>query len=390
MIDAIATVGDVADINCWSGTPWHFMQAAQAAGMKAAPWRLEMANFNHSRRVWNAHQWLLGRGLGGYQYSEAFLSRAEALIPDSAWVGTILSFNQHFPRSSSVYEKGGRLIHYIDATVASAVSEGGFASHLPERIKAEALALECKNFQESDWVVTMGRWAAESVINDCGVDPNKVRTILPGANLTLPGNFQFVDRKEVLGKDRPLVLGFIGKEWRRKGLPFLLEVRAILERMGVRAVVRCVGNYPSELAGTPGLEYLGFIDKAKSPIQFIEFLTSCDLGCLFSAREPLGISTLEFLRAGVPVAGFMTEGVADTVPPDAGFRFQANQSSEQVAVVLRESLSDNMYAKIDAAKKWSKHVTWERCVSEWNSLLNKKNFDVFVQPWKGLKNEVHN
>src|SRR5450755_2635542 len=30
MIDAIAALGDTGDINCWSGIPWHFGQAARA------------------------------------------------------------------------------------------------------------------------------------------------------------------------------------------------------------------------------------------------------------------------------------------------------------------------------------------------------------------------
>lgn len=384
MIDAIAAVGDVGNINCWSGIPWHFTQAAQASGMPAKPWRLNMDTFSISRKGWNAGQWLLGRGLGGYQYSDTFLSKAEALIPESAWAGTILSFNQHFPRSASVRARGGRLIHYIDATVASAVSEGGFAAHLPSHIKAKALATERRNFEQSDWVVTMGRWAAQSVIEDCGIKSERVRTILPGANLTLPNGFRFPERVGVPGKTRPLVLGFVGKDWQRKGLPFLLEVRAVLERMGLKVVVRCAGNCPDALMGTTGLEYVGFIDKEKSPELFLDFLTGCDLGCLFSQREPLGISTLEFLRAGVPVAGFVNEGVADTIPPDAGFRFQLGSSPEQVACELSSALSNDWETRIDAARAWSPRVTWERCLFEWKKILDGITDFQPIQPWRGL------
>ena len=35
------------------------------------------------------------------------------------------------------------------------------------------------------------------------------------------------------------------------------------------------------------------------------------------------MSVLEFLRAGVPVAGYAVEGPAETLPPDAGLRFAA-------------------------------------------------------------------
>ena len=45
MIDSIAATGDAGDINCWSGIPYHFAQAAHAQGEPAAPWRLEMGLF---------------------------------------------------------------------------------------------------------------------------------------------------------------------------------------------------------------------------------------------------------------------------------------------------------------------------------------------------------
>ena len=34
MIAAVAATGDAGDINCWSGIPYHFAEAAAASGMK--------------------------------------------------------------------------------------------------------------------------------------------------------------------------------------------------------------------------------------------------------------------------------------------------------------------------------------------------------------------
>jgi glycosyltransferase involved in cell wall biosynthesis len=182
------------------------------------------------------------------------------------------------------------------------------------------------------------------------------------------------------------VLGFVGKDWRRKGLPFLLQVRLNLQRMGMKAVVRAAGYCPTELRHEPGLEYVGYIDKARNPNGFLSFLGACDLGCLFSQHEPLGISTLEFLRAGVPVAGFAIEGPADTLPPDAGFRFQTDDSAEVVAEHLRGVFGAEMaLTKMrTAARLWSPMVTWERCLHEWSELLGAGKMANPVQPWRGL------
>ena len=203
----------------------------------------------------------------------------------------------------------------------------------------------------------------------------------------LPENFVFKTEVHCPSRQRPLRLGFVGKDWKRKGLPFLLQVRDELERMGMPAVVKCAGNCPVELTTRPGLEYVGFIDKALEPARFLEFLTSCDVGCLFSDHEPLGISTLEFLRAGVPVAGFMVEGIADAVPPDAGFRFARTSTAVDVASVLHDAFENSEV--VDRlrtnARSWSPLVTWERCVEEWRELLATGSIKTPIQPWRGLK-----
>lgn len=385
MIDAVAAIGDASDINCWSGIPWHFLQAARGKD-KPIPWRLKMQDFSSSRRWWNLHQILRGRGFGGYQYSADFLGRAEAAIPNDRWRGDVLSFSQHFPRSRSVVRRGGRLMHYIDATFCSFCAAGGFGEKLPASVRTDAMALERENYTESERVVTMARWAAESAIRDCGVPASKVATILPGANLTLPPDFNFPAVSGCAGRGRPVVLGFVGKDWKRKGLPFLLKVREELERMDLPAVVRCAGHCPPELSRERGLDYVGFIDKAREPARFLDFLAGCDVGCLFSEREPLGISTLEFLRAGVPVAGFMVEGVADTVPPDAGFRFAPRATAAEVAATFRSAFRDEGTVERlrSNARAWSPFVTWERCVEEWRELLQTGAIKHPVQPWRGL------
>lgn len=386
MINALAAVGDVSDSGCWSGTPWHFWQAAQRAGWAIAPWRLDLKPFRVARRDWNLGQVLRLRLPGGYQYSEAFLNRAEAAIAPDLWAGRVLSFHQHFPRAGSVLRRGGRPVHYLDATFASFCDAGGLAAHLPRAIQGEACRIERENLQASEHIVTMARWAADSVAERCGVPPARVATILPGANLDVPAGYDFPVEAGWPGKDRPLVLGFIGKDWRRKGLPFLLAVRDELDRRGIRAEVRCAGHAPADLARRPGVTFAGFIDKHRQPEKFLRFLAGCDVGCLFSTHEPLGISTLEFLRAGVPVAGFSVEGLRDTLPPDAGWGFEPAETAAEVADVLQQAHADaaGIARRRAAARAWSAEVTWERCLAEWTELLRTGTIRQPVRPWLGL------
>lgn len=387
MIHGIAAVGDAASPHCWSGIPYHFGEAARAAGHPAVPWRVDVDAFKVARWYWNAGRVLAGRGVGGFQYSPTFLNRAEAAIPGPHWTGRVLSFQQHFPRANSVIRRGGRLVYYVDCTFKKLSSPDGTLGQLPNGTRERACALEQQNYEGSEWVVTMSRWAKSSVIRGYGIRPEKVATILPGANLTLPEDFGFSTPDGLPGRDRPLVLGFVGKDWKRKGLPFLMEVWRVLAHQGVKAVVRCAGNCPVELSRKSGLEYVGFIDKVREPERFLPFLTQCDLGCLFSQREPLGISTLEFLRAGVPVTGFDIEGMADTIPPDAGLSFAPDSSAEEVATAIRMVFQDEgrVQRMRAAARRWSPLLGWERCVREWQELLSTGGLCSPVQLWRGMQ-----
>jgi glycosyltransferase involved in cell wall biosynthesis len=107
---------------------------------------------------------------------------------------------------------------------------------------------------------------------------------------------------------------------------------------------------------------------------------------LFSRQEALGISTLEFLRAGIPVAGFVHEGPADTLPPDSGFRFARDAKVSEVADLFEAYLEDEtMQARLRGnARRWSPWVSWERCVSEFEELWTTGSVKNPVRPWLGL------
>lgn len=385
---SIAAVGDVTDVNCWSGIPFHFWQAARAAGFADVPWRLNLEKMRWPRRFWNLARVVRGKSPGGFQYSPAFFQRAATQIPTELFHSEIISFHQHFPLAQDVLTAGGVLNHYLDATFAALTSNRGLDLRLPPDVVAHGRELERDNFAASRRVLTMARWTAESVIEDCGVAAEKVFTILPGANLDLPADDPgAVTPPGRAGKERPFILGFVGQDWCRKGLPFLVEVRDELVRRGWNTLVQAAGAAPEELARRDGVRFVGRIGKRDGSGEFLKFLRQCDLGCLFSTNEALGISTLEFLRAGVPVAGFAHQGLADTVPPDAGFRFPLHASASAVADELETYLRDEARQEDfrRCAGLWSPLLTWERCVREMMELWQTGHVTSPVRPWLGLE-----
>lgn len=385
---SIAAVGDVSNISTWSGIPYYFWQATLRADFAQEPWRLDLSRFGLHRRVWNVKQLLLLRGVGGFQYSREFLDQAEKQIPSSLFSTEVISFNQTFPRASTVIKNKGVLNHYIDAPFVAFTRGKALELNLPKIVARRACELERENYAASRRIITMARWAAAIAASECGVPPGRIFTILPGANLDLPLGWSFPKMFGRPGKERDFVLGFIGADWKRKGLPFLLKIREDLAQRSWKVVVHAAGVAPKELLRERGLRFVGFVDKRTEPNRFLDVVSGCDLGCLFSSQEALGISTLEFLRAGVPVAGFAHEGPADTLPPDAGFRFAISASATDIADQLDAYLSDETLQKKyrENAQKWSPLVTWDRCVKEFQELWATGAVSSQVQPWLGLPN----
>ncbi|QVL33771.1 glycosyltransferase family 4 protein [Telmatocola sphagniphila] len=370
---AIFALGNTADPNCWSGIPYHFYSECQKQNFANIPGQIDLEIFQRSRLVWNFFRKLRGHPRGGYQYSEKFLDAVEQQIPPAILAQEIISFNQTFPRARTVQRAGGKISYYIDATLAALTSGRGLEMNLPKDIREQVLQLEQENYRLAERVIAMGTWTAESLVRECGVDPTKVHTVLPGANLDLPENWVPKAPSGRAGVDRPFVLGFVGKDWKRKGLPIVIEVRDRLAARGWKVQVQAAGEAPAELTQRDGVRFVGFIDKRTQADLFLRFLESCDVGCLFSAREALGISTLEFLRVGIPVAGYAIEGPADTLPEEAGFRFALTEGPLQIADRFEAYLQSEakQHSKQTAAQHRSESVRWARCVREFKELWTR-------------------
>ena len=137
-------------------------------------------------------------------------------------------------------------------------------------------------------VITMSEWAADSVRRDYGIAAERVHVVPGGANLDeqalalLP----CVDLPPEPSLQKPLRLGFLGKEWERKGGPFVLSLAEALVRIGIPAVVRAIGPSVQALR-QPLLQPLGFISK-KQLADFVRELRSWHF-TPFSSRGRISI-----------------------------------------------------------------------------------------------------
>jgi glycosyltransferase involved in cell wall biosynthesis len=362
---ALVAYGDPNSIGTWHGTPYFFLQAGLRNGLFQAGITLAPERFRKRRLLWNALRPLTLDRPGGFMYSRAYLRALWADRRPLTGISEYVSYFQLLPPTEAVREP---VSYYIDATLHQYFEQYGI--RLGERIQAEALAREREAYRAARFVVCMSRWCAEDVKASYGVSPEKLRVILPGAN---------VDEASVPaatawdGKLSPLRLGLIGIDWERKGGPLLLEVATRLQRSGHPVEVVVIGPAASTLPSHPALRAIGFVDKARELPRFLELVRSFHFGCLLSHAEASGIFTLECLRLGVPVIVRDVGGLRGNVPEDAGLVLPAEQTGERLTEELAAVLhAPARYAALrEAAENVATYYSWDRTAREFRALLEE-------------------
>jgi len=363
--------GDPNLVSTWSGTPYFFLQAGKRLGFLESGLPLRPDRFKIERITWNLFSWLRHQELGGFQYTDLFLGRlfSQAKIENKS-----VEFISHFPLLPPArWENSRKVNYYIDATLKQNFEDYGLASKIGSRVREAALLQERKNYTSAVRVVCMSQWAARSVVEDYGVTASKVFVIPPGANLdeaAIP-----VNRGEfsLSGPLSPLRLGFIGKDWRRKGLPFLLKVAENLEKRGCAVEVVAAG-FPAQYGPDhPLLKKIGFINKVTGTQKFIETVRSFHFGCLFSLADASPISNLENLRLGVPVLAHRVGGVPESLSKDVGLLFELGIRPETVAEVLESFVRNpsSYHVLRQGVARKAETFSWERAVEK------------FIRTWQG-------
>ena len=370
----VAVIGDVLDINCWSNIPYYFYNTGAKIGLFHNPFRLNPSLLSLQQKIWNIKQLLKGKNIGGYQFSRSFQASAETQIPKEFFSEKVISFSQVFPRGRTVIEAGGEIYYYIDTSLYDLFRLTSYKLRISKSARNEAIELEMENYQSATKIVTMGTWARKSLLDYYNLPENKIETILPGANLVLPAEYSPPKWRAGAGINRDFVLGFVGKDWNRKGLPILIKIKNSLKEQGLRIKVKVIGDAPEYIRKDPDVDFLGFIDKLKSPEKFAMELSTCDLGCLFSSGEALGISTLEFIKAGIPVAGFYQQGLKDTLFEGISLRFDPEEDFDVITKRLFEYILNplDQISFFSDIPNYRNSVTWENCIDKWAHILQNE------------------
>jgi glycosyltransferase involved in cell wall biosynthesis len=209
----------------------------------------------------------------------------------------------------------------LDATPVNfddVTRHGGYAHQIAGRgfLDRQKYLLNRRAFQAANVLVPWSEWARQSLIDDYGADPDRIRVLAPGANALF---FEIGRRRGATAAassqsssadaGRPVRLLFVGGGWQRKGGPQLLEALAGLPAgsWSLDVVTR------EEVTPAPGVTVHYGVDS-NSPT-LVRLFSEADLFVLPSLGECLAVVLMEATAAGLPLITTNVGALAEAVRP---------------------------------------------------------------------------
>jgi glycosyltransferase involved in cell wall biosynthesis len=377
---SLAVLGNAADIRTWSNIPYFFFKAASKIGFLTHALDLMPPNYRRDRMRWSMLRPLRLQRPGGYQYSRENLEAMWQCVPEEMRSGEIISHFQIFPPLNRARREGLKHSFYCDATLKQLYPPGQ-KTGIDPRFMRDVFRRERELYEHARFFISMAKETARVVIEEYGINPAKVHVIRPGANidedivrahLAARGESWRLSG-EPFREKHPARLGFIGMDWRRKGLERLVQAAKILASRGRPVRVAIIGDCPLFMRQEAVVEWLGIISKATQMREFVSAIDTFALGCLPSYAEPLGISTLECLRLGVPVMGTRVGGIPDCVPADGGFLVERDASGEEIADAIDARMFDSRAYQemVRGAVREMDRVSWDGTARRFEQIWNE-------------------
>lgn len=223
----------------------------------------------------------------------------------------------------------------LDATPLQYDELGETYEHRPgppfvERLKHR---LHRATFDRARELVTWSEWAKHGLVEEYGVDPQKVTVIAPGVDVDA---WQPVVRSdaEEFAVERPVRILFVGGDLRRKGGDLLVQAAGVLvARSGIPPFeVHLVTR--SEVPASPGV----FTHHGLGPNspELVELYRAADVFCLPTLGDCLPMVLAEAGAVGLPIVSTDVGAVGEIVRDgESGFLVPPGDLDALVGVLVR-------------------------------------------------------
>lgn len=232
--------------------------------------------------------------------------RSQAISGIRQYPADVYFFNTQIPAMLSFPQLNNR--PYVISTDITPIQYDQMAElygHHPDKpgvIKKSKFLINQQLFQNAKHIIPWSTWAAESFIQDYGIDPQKITVIPPGVDLNLwnPG-------QEKATENRPVRILFVGGDFERKGGLDVLSAFKRLPSGCAELFIVTRSNIPQ----VPGVTV--FRDLKPNSLPLIHLYKTSDIFLFPSRAEAFGIAAVEASAAGLPIISSDIGGLKDIV-----------------------------------------------------------------------------
>ena len=233
------------------------------------------------------------------------------------------------------------IVLVLDATFALQHDYYPIFSNLWKWAAQQANKVEELAYQNATVLLYSSYWAAQSALEDYGVDQQKVHTIFWGANLdTIPSREMVLAKK----KSERCRLLFMGIGWERKGGEIAFETLLKLEEMGIEAELIICGTTPPGEFAHERMVVIPFLDKndERQSREIEKLYIMSDFFLLPTRADCTPFVFNEANAFGLPVITADTGGVPDMIRNgENGYVLPYSARGSEYAQIIAEIYQDD-------------------------------------------------
>jgi glycosyltransferase involved in cell wall biosynthesis len=257
---------------------------------------------------------------------------------------------------------------FVDFTMRMAEREySQWIRFFSEEDKKRWLKLEIESYRNATMLFTASNHTRDSVINDYGINEEKVVTVYEGANIKeLPTFEKDYSNKTVL---------FVGMDFDRKGGQSLKKAFKEVKKDIPDAKMIVAGCSPS--INIPGITVEGYVDHER----LLQLYEQASIFTMPSICETLGIVFFEAMAYKTPCIGSTVDAMPEIIEDGkTGLLTHPNdykQLAEKLIVLLED---ENVMKKMgeEGRKRMEKYFTWDlvvdRMTEEFKKILGDEKF----------------
>jgi glycosyltransferase involved in cell wall biosynthesis len=249
-----------------------------------------------------------------------------------------------------------------DATFTAMHNYYPSCSNLLRWSEREGYLVQEMAYKKAQALLYPSHWAANSAIQDCGVNAQKVHVVPFGANLDDIPSKEVVLRRRKSDRCRLLL---IGMDWERKGGPIAFETLQRLEELGIQTELTVCGSVPPESCTHERMKVIPSLDKndERQRKELERLYLDADFLLVPSRQECYGMVFCEASAFGLPSITTDTGGIAGAIIDGVnGFRLpyaaRGNEYAQRIAQVY---VDDQWYAKLvrSSRETFENRLNWD-------------------------------